>query len=240
MGFKYECEMKTLKRLLSRTAEVDPLEGLNMIDAIQRLGIDHCFREEIEAILQRQYTMPTYYFHTKTRLHEIALRFRLLRQHGYFVPAGDFKLLFFFQNYAKKRMRKLIKICLCVDVFESFMDKEGKFDKEFNENIEGLTSLYEASQLCLPEEDKLEKIGNFCRHTLNNIRIIGNLDKHLASYVGNILTNPFHKSLAKLLVQRYFGFQSPNKWIHVFQQLAKLDFNRVQNLYQREISQFFG
>lgn len=92
MDNKYEYEMKILKHLLSETAKNGSLEVLNMIDGIQRLGIDHCFKEEIEAILKEQYTIMAthHYFDTKCSLHEVALRFRLLRQHGYFIPSGDF------------------------------------------------------------------------------------------------------------------------------------------------------
>ncbi|XVE51208.1 hypothetical protein DITRI_Ditri02bG0021200 [Diplodiscus trichospermus] len=61
-----------------------------MVDAIQRLGIDHHFQYEIEKVLKKQYMLPP----TKVRhdydLYEVALRFRLLRQEGYFVPAGVF------------------------------------------------------------------------------------------------------------------------------------------------------
>lgn len=95
---KYELEMKNLKHLLSETAKIDSLESLNMIDAIQRLGIDHCFKEEIKAILQTQYTMETHNFDAKCGLHHVALRFRLLRQHGYFVPQGVISITFHHAN----------------------------------------------------------------------------------------------------------------------------------------------
>lgn len=127
------------------------------------------------------------------------------------------------------------------DVFESFMDREGELNKKVSEDIVGLTSLYEAWQLCLPGEEKLEKIGKISGHILRTQ--IGNLEDGMAKHVGDALTNPFHKSLGKLFVKNYLGFQvqlqATNNWIFVFNQLAKLDFNRVQILYQREISQLF-
>ncbi|KAG7019658.1 hypothetical protein SDJN02_18621, partial [Cucurbita argyrosperma subsp. argyrosperma] len=210
-SMKYEFEMKNLKHLLRETAKIDSLESLNMIDAIQRLGIDHCFKQEIKPILQTQYTMETHNFDAKCGLHHVALRFRLLRQHGYFVPQ---------------------------DVFEGFIhhDHEDLLDTKFSENIEGLTSLYEASQLCLPEDEKLEKIGNFSARILK--KLVRNRDDNLGKHVRKAMANPFHKSLVKFVVKDHFGSQSPNKWIYVFQHMAKLDFNRVQKLHGLELSQF--
>ena len=74
------------------TVGENSLRGLYMIDAMQRLNIDYHFQEEIEAFLRRQYvnssTIPGGYYGND--IHEIALRFRLLRQQGFFVPEGLF------------------------------------------------------------------------------------------------------------------------------------------------------
>ncbi|KAK7836589.1 (3S,6E)-nerolidol synthase 1, chloroplastic [Quercus suber] len=43
-------KLKEVKHVLNKAGE-DPLEGLFMIDAIQCLGIDYHFQEEIETIL---------------------------------------------------------------------------------------------------------------------------------------------------------------------------------------------
>ena len=59
-----------------------------MIDVVQRLGIDYYFQDEIELILRRQYSI---FFTDGDRyndLQEVALRFRLLRQQGYYVSPG--------------------------------------------------------------------------------------------------------------------------------------------------------
>lgn len=128
--------------------------------------------------------------------------------------------------------------CFWADVFEGFIDHdhEGLLDTKFIENIEGLTSLYEASQLCFPEEEKLEKIGNFSARILK--KLARNRDDNLGKHVRKAVANPFHKSLVKFVVKDYFGSQSPNKWIYVFQPMAKLDFNRLQKLHRLELSQF--
>lgn len=59
-----------------------------MIDAVQRLGIEYLFKDEIEEILRRQYIISSTCGGHLQDLQEVALRFRLLRQEGYYVPAG--------------------------------------------------------------------------------------------------------------------------------------------------------
>ena len=78
-------KLKTIKDLL-RKGE-DPIQGLAMIDAIQRLSVDYHFQEEIDSILARQ-SMLSRTLLSDNNLYEIALRFRLLRQQGYHVSAG--------------------------------------------------------------------------------------------------------------------------------------------------------
>jgi hypothetical protein len=55
-----------------------------MIGAMQRLNIDYHFQEEIEEFLTRYACGWNHH----CDLHETALRFRLLRQQGHFVPTG--------------------------------------------------------------------------------------------------------------------------------------------------------
>jgi len=75
--------------ILSNTAGKDPLEGLVMIDTLQRLGIDYHFREEIEAFLNTQYMNFSSPNHLPLDVCGVALRFRLLRQEGYNVSQGE-------------------------------------------------------------------------------------------------------------------------------------------------------
>ncbi|KAF9672214.1 hypothetical protein SADUNF_Sadunf11G0017400 [Salix dunnii] len=85
--FEFAEKLKTIKHFLRKGA--DPIQGLAMIDAIQRLSIDYLFQEEIDSILARQYMFSST-FHSDNNLYENALRFRLLRQQGYHVSA-DYK-----------------------------------------------------------------------------------------------------------------------------------------------------
>lgn len=82
----YAEKLQTFKNILRKEGE-EPIQGLAMIDAIQRLSIDYHFQEEIDSILTRQ-SMLSSTIHSDNSLYEVALRFRLLRQQGYHVSAG--------------------------------------------------------------------------------------------------------------------------------------------------------
>lgn len=65
-----------------------------LVDTLERLGIDNHYRQEIDSAL-------SHIFHgdelellgtSSGDLHIVALCFRLLRQHGYWVPAGIYNI----------------------------------------------------------------------------------------------------------------------------------------------------
>ena len=67
----------------------DPKERIIYIDAIEQLVVAYHFEEEIEAILQQfydKYNEHDYLYNDD--LQYIALRFRILRQHGFVVSSG--------------------------------------------------------------------------------------------------------------------------------------------------------
>jgi hypothetical protein len=70
---------------------------VTLVDTLQRLGIDNHFRQEVDAALKRINScesLPESSGSGGTAsmdddgLHAVTLRFRLLRQHGVWVPAG--------------------------------------------------------------------------------------------------------------------------------------------------------
>ena len=89
--YKILQDLDLFRHAIRKTRE-DPSESLMMIDAIQRLGIDYIFEEEIEAILEDQFIFLNDSEHHED-LHEVALRFRLLRQQGHFVSAGSYVII---------------------------------------------------------------------------------------------------------------------------------------------------
>nr|UNA06919.1 terpene synthase 1 [Jasminum sambac] len=131
-----------VKKLLTVTPD-DSVHKLDLIDAIQRLGIRYHFEREIKESLQYMY--DTYHESGDKQnedLHTIALRFRLLRQQGYYVP--------------------------CV-VFNKFKDQEGKFEESLVSNVRGLLSMYEASQYGVHGEEILEEALKFSTFHLESM-----------------------------------------------------------------------
>ncbi|XP_022140146.1 (3S,6E)-nerolidol synthase 1-like [Momordica charantia] len=208
------CDVRAdLEHLLPITeiGEDPSLETLDLVDAAQRLGVDYRFQTEIDLILESHYAIAN---SPGDDLHQVALRFRLLRQRGYFVSS---------------------------DVFKIFMDEEGNFKQGLEQDIKGLMSLYEASQLCILGEDILEQAANFSAQILEQY-VKNNLNTNQARDVAKTLANPFHTSFSKFMVKDYLGTehhsQATNRWAHAFQQVAKMDFNAAQNMHRQELLQF--
>lgn len=205
---RQEKKLRAFKHKLNKKSSEDAFECLMMIDAIQRLGIEYHFQEEIDSVLQTQYMIHTT-THNHNHLHEAALRFRLLRQQGYYVLPG---------------------------LFNDFKDKEGKFAKKLNDDIKGLMGLYEASQLGIGGEDILDEAGDYSYQLLNSW--VSNLDYNQARIVENTLEYPHHKSLARFMSKNFIRyFDRPNEWTNELQELANFDFQMVQSQYQQEILQ---
>ncbi|KAM1384748.1 hypothetical protein ACFX2I_036827 [Malus domestica] len=80
---------KKLKELKDALANIGENEQLIAVDAVQRLGVDYRFQEEIEAIMKTQYTRA-YNDESSDELRVVSLRFRLLRQQGYHVTIDVF------------------------------------------------------------------------------------------------------------------------------------------------------
>ncbi|CAI9756554.1 unnamed protein product [Fraxinus pennsylvanica] len=87
-SMEYEQKLKDVRELLKSEELENQIESLMLVDAIQRLGVDYHFQEEIEAVLRRHYMEATTSFDGYS-LHDLSLFFRLLREHGFFIPAAQ-------------------------------------------------------------------------------------------------------------------------------------------------------
>lgn len=72
-----------VREMLKRLKD-DPLAQLEHIDILQRLGLSYHFEEEIKSMLEEICKNKS----KRNSLYFTALEFRLLRQHGYWVPQG--------------------------------------------------------------------------------------------------------------------------------------------------------
>ncbi|XP_050214272.1 (3S,6E)-nerolidol synthase 1-like isoform X1 [Mercurialis annua] len=203
---KYEDKLKAFKYILiSKSTKEDAFQGLLMVDAIQRLDVEHHFEEEIDAIILNNYNLIPSTHHDRD-LYEVALRFRLLRQEGYFMPAG---------------------------VFDKFKDEKGKFKHELRDDIRGLMSLHEASQLSREGEDILDEARGYSYEILNSLATC--LDSPKAKAVENALKHSHLRSLQKFMGQKFImNIVWQNGWVNELQEIATLDFKIIQHQHQQE------
>nr|QGW08887.1 geraniol synthase [Rosa x damascena] len=135
-----------------------------------------------------------------------ALCFRLLRQNGFLTHS---------------------------DVFGKFTDKNGKFKESLTEDIWGMPSLYEAPHLGAKKEEVLAGAKEFTRTHL--IWSMPHMEPHFSSHAGRAPELPRHPRMVRLEARNYIGEYSresnPNL---AFQEPAKLGFDMVQSLHQKE------
>ncbi|KAJ9671616.1 hypothetical protein PVL29_025363 [Vitis rotundifolia] len=138
-----------------------------------------------------------------------ALRFRLLRQEGYHIPS---------------------------DVFKKFKDEEGNFKQSLVGDLPGMLALYEATHLMVHGEDILDEALAFTTAHLQSMA--SDSDNPLKKQVIRALERPIRKSLIRVEARHYISiyqeYDSHNKSLL---KLAKLDFNLLQSLHRKELSE---
>ncbi|KAF8408837.1 hypothetical protein HHK36_004906 [Tetracentron sinense] len=199
-------ELKKEVNKMLRLASNKPSKEINLIDTLQRLGIAYHFQEEIGEALERIYDVQID-ANGDDNLYTVALRFRLLRQQGYNVSA---------------------------DVFSKFKHKTGSFKEHLISDLQGMLSLYEASHLSVRGEDILDEALAFTSTHLKTM--MNHLTSSFASQIGHALELPLHKRVPRLENRHYISiYQEEKTRNEVLLELAKLDFNQLQLLHQREI-----
>ncbi|KAG9454290.1 hypothetical protein H6P81_007194 [Aristolochia fimbriata] len=199
--------------------ETDQLQSLLMVDALQRLDIDYHFTEEIKDLLLRSAQNKNFNGVRGGKimgsLHDVALSFRLLRQHGYYVSPG---------------------------AFDEYTDNKGRFRAEVAQDIRGMLALYEASHLGIEGEHQLREARVFAsKHLESLVPRMESAD--LARQVQHTLQHPFHLNLqrfnAKFFLKNSGGSALGGNYnLRAFHELAQLDFNVVQAMHQRELRDF--
>ncbi|KAF8089993.1 hypothetical protein N665_0492s0005 [Sinapis alba] len=189
-------------------------EQLKLIDDLQKLGVSYHFEREIDNLLTISYQKDRRNFteyKMEKDLHDTALEFRLLRQHGFNVSE---------------------------DVFNVFMENCGSFDRD---DINGLISLYEASYLSTKSDIKLQKLIRFFATQQLRDFVDTNGNKDLAScdiveMVVQALDMPYYWRMRRLATRWYIDMygKRPNKNL-VLIEFVRLDFNIVQAVHQEEL-----
>nr|UIB01639.1 tau-cadinol synthase [Cymbopogon martinii] len=181
----------------------DLVEKMNLVDVLQHLGIDHHFKEQIAAALN---DIQEAEFNSSS-LHEVSLRFRLLRQHGLWVSAEE---------------------------FEKFKQADGSFTSDIANDPKGLLSLYNAANLLYHTEEVLEEALLFARRHLESIQ--SGLKSPLAEQVGRSLKIPLARTIKRIEAIAYIPEYSVDpRHNPAILELAKLDFNLLQHIHQNEL-----
>ncbi|KAK9225677.1 hypothetical protein WN943_010721 [Citrus x changshan-huyou] len=199
-------EIRRMLKALNKTSHT-----LELIDAIQRLGVSYHFESEIDEILGKMheaYRECDLWDNENDKLYYISLQFRLFRQNGYRISS---------------------------DVFNTFKGSDGKFKASLAKDVRGMLSLYEATHLRVHEENILDEALAFTTSHLESIAT-HQIRSPLAEQVKHALVQPIHKGLQRLEAREYIPIYheepSHNEALLTF---AKLDFNKLQKLHQKEL-----
>lgn len=199
-------ELKELVRNMLNDMSIGSLAKSVLIDDLERLGVGYHFEKEIKKALDALYISEDVC--NRYDLYFTALSFRLLRQHGYKISE---------------------------DVFSHLIDEEGSFRLNLTEDVKGMVSLYEASQLCLEGENILDEAKKF---TVKHLSALKEYEEvWLAKEVNCALELPLHHRMPRLEARRYIDvYEEKDNMIPVVLQLAKLDFNLLLAIHQNELN----
>ncbi|KAK8486449.1 hypothetical protein V6N11_045111 [Hibiscus sabdariffa] len=140
-------------------------------------------------------------------LYTTSLMFRILREHGY--PIGT-------------------------DMFDKFRGGDRKFVESLGSDAAAILSLYEASHLGMHGEDIMEEAKDFS--TKHLISSLGKLDCELAMQVQQSLQVPLRWRMPRTEAMNYIhAYQNHDTSHSALIELAKLDYNLVQAVYQQEL-----
>ncbi|XP_048325436.2 terpene synthase 10 isoform X2 [Ziziphus jujuba] len=205
-------EPKEQVRAIIEEAVDDPLLQLNLIDTLQRLGLSYHFQDHIHTILKAMHNTQAWRNEIiNNNLYATALDFRLLRQHGYWVPQ---------------------------EVFNGFKEG-GTFKACLSEDTEGMLSLYEASYHSVEGESTLEEAKDFTTKHLKQYiqnKKLDDQNEQLSILVTHALELPLHWRTPRLETRWFIDVYHTTKHMNpIILELAKLDYNMVQSTHQEDL-----
>lgn len=210
---------------------LDIYARLYMIDSLERMGINHHFKEEIRSVLDETYR---YWLQGEENIFldptTCAMAFRLLRLNGYDVSSDPF--------------------------YQYSEDKFSNSLKGYLKDVSAVLELYRASQFIIhPDESILVKQRSWTRRLLKQDSSPYQLyaDKlriYVDNEVNDILNFPHHANLERLLNRRSVehynadetrilktSYRSCNLANQEILKLAVEDFNLCQSIHNKELKQ---
>ncbi|XP_027342506.1 ent-kaur-16-ene synthase, chloroplastic isoform X2 [Abrus precatorius] len=223
-----------LEKFGSAVPTVYPLDiyaRLYMIDSLERLGINHHFKEEIQSVLDETYR---YWLQGEEDIFLdptiCAMAFRMLRLNGYDVSSDPF--------------------------YQYSEDKFANSLKGYLKDVGAVLELYKASQVMVhPNESVLVRQSLWTRHLLKQdsspFRLYADkLQSYVDQEVNDVLNFPYHANLERLLNRRSIehynveearslktSYRSCNLANREILKLAVEDFNICQSIHSEELKQ---
>ncbi|KAF5186640.1 (-)-alpha-terpineol synthase, partial [Thalictrum thalictroides] len=186
---------------------VGSLAQFELIDALERLGICHLFKEEINTSLNDMYNYKNSFFNNN--LYGTGIAFRIFRQHGFQVSQ---------------------------DVFKTYMEKTGRFKESLCQDVKGMLSLYEASHLVVDGEEVLDEAISFTSKHLRDHLKRANIEPYLNAQVSRSLEIPLHWRMQRSEARWYMDVYAKEENMNpALAQLAKMEFNMLQATFQRDL-----
>ncbi|XP_037488839.1 tau-cadinol synthase-like [Triticum dicoccoides] len=179
------------------------VERMTLLDTVQRLGIDHHFKKHVDTTLSQIFEDEF----SSSSLHQVALRFGLLREHGLWVSSN---------------------------VFDKFKNEDGSFREDITSDPKGLLCLYNAAHLLIHGESSLEEAISFSRHHLQLMR--DTLKSPLAEQVKRALHMPLSRTFKRMETLHYISeYKHEEGHNPTLLELARLDFNLLQHVHLKEL-----
>ncbi|GMN58877.1 hypothetical protein TIFTF001_027972 [Ficus carica] len=189
------------------------LAQLQQIDMLQKLGLSYHFLDEIKHILKSVSCCLDSDGSDvwKDNLYATALKFRLLRQHRFYIPQ---------------------------EVFNTFKDEAGRFKACICDDAMGMLSLYEASFHLVHGETILEEAREFSTKNLREFISQNKDENHLSKLIVHALEIPLHWRAPRLEARWFIDLYKRSHDVDsTLLDLAKLDFNWVQSIHQEELKE---
>ncbi|XP_074307587.1 (E,E)-alpha-farnesene synthase-like [Silene latifolia] len=206
----YMTQAKILKEMfIVFLSEELELSRLHITDSISKLGLSNVLPKLMKDALDSIASNPNDTAGFNEDIQKTALRFRLLRQHGYNVSQ---------------------------DVFIGFIDEKVPFKEMIGPDLSGVLELFEASHLAVEGEEILANAKVLSYQNL--IDRYQYLDVDRAQQVAHALNGPCHWRVLWFDVRHHIhAYEQQNDNNKILLKLAKLNFNITQAIIIEELKE---